>query len=493
MPSSLSTYSGFLLFHQIGLIVVSLAAVSQAMCRFPDDWSGQWFQSGVRQTINIDGELLSYKGTCIESEGDKFLIEDKNENCVRCVVIHKKHQNVLQYKETYCDAPDSLEEICSHINGDAPLFTMFRVNGLPETCPFTGPFTFIYNRGHGECHNPVSSVDSCTEDFRLLFRYQACPDVSGTESTAEELVCLATWKEGSTRFLVGKLEHGLATTPEDKYRCFIYEELEDETGFQVAQSGDATCIGLFSPIEGSRTMRLTRTNSLFSSCEFPDWMTSHSQWHSLDRRKIYVFDLSTNTSFNVTKPDADTPEMQVSCVESKVSHDRRAVMVLHATIGCHNGYICAVFHKRREHVIEFQRGSLATLIEEACTKHHFDEETAEFVTLLTEKPSSGRCPRLGKYNVIGMQPHTGNQLQISHPPPPPPAPGYRDVHCKTITEIHVGCNEIDLIEFHPDCQSQPDPIIYRCHGSWQENGTHYLITSLRGAMSRFCFVSTDLI
>lgn len=46
-----------------------------------------------------------------------------------------------------------------------------------------GPFTFTYNRGHGECKNPVSNIDSCTEDSRLLLSFQACPDVSGTEST----------------------------------------------------------------------------------------------------------------------------------------------------------------------------------------------------------------------------------------------------------------------------------------------------------------------
>lgn len=46
-----------------------------------------------------------------------------------------------------------------------------------------GPFTFTYNRGHGECKNPVSNIESCTEDSRMLLNLQACPDVAGTEST----------------------------------------------------------------------------------------------------------------------------------------------------------------------------------------------------------------------------------------------------------------------------------------------------------------------
>uniref|UniRef100_T1JK04 DUF7042 domain-containing protein n=1 Tax=Strigamia maritima TaxID=126957 RepID=T1JK04_STRMM len=135
--------------------------------------------------------------------------------------MHQRHENVLQYKETDCFPRDSLHKLCYRINGDALLNTMFRANASPVTCPFRGPFTFTYNRGHEECRSPVSSIDMCSEDFRLLLRYQACPDIPGTESTVEELICLATWREGSIRYLVGKLEHNMATTDEDKYRCFV--------------------------------------------------------------------------------------------------------------------------------------------------------------------------------------------------------------------------------------------------------------------------------
>lgn len=40
-----------------------------------------------------------------------------------------------------------------------------------------------YFRGHGDCKIPASSIESCTEDSRLLLNYQACPDVYGSEST----------------------------------------------------------------------------------------------------------------------------------------------------------------------------------------------------------------------------------------------------------------------------------------------------------------------
>lgn len=47
-----------------------------AVCRFPDPWTGLWFQSGVGDPILIQGDSISFKGTCIEAEGDKFLIQD---------------------------------------------------------------------------------------------------------------------------------------------------------------------------------------------------------------------------------------------------------------------------------------------------------------------------------------------------------------------------------------------------------------------------------
>lgn len=80
----------------------------------------------------------------------------------------------------------------------------------------------------------------------------------------EELQCLAVWKEGSSRYLVGRVQHSHATSNEDRFRCFVYEktssdsENSDGIDYRVAQSGDATCNGLFSATEGSRTMTLKR-------------------------------------------------------------------------------------------------------------------------------------------------------------------------------------------------------------------------------------------
>lgn len=107
-----------------------------------------------------------------------------------------------------CRGRETLQNLCDQIPGDALLYSMFKVDAEPIKCPirgtvvvtnlrkndeiqltfhFIGPFTFTYNRGHGECKNPVSNIDSCTEDSRMLLSFQACPDVQGTESTGESL------------------------------------------------------------------------------------------------------------------------------------------------------------------------------------------------------------------------------------------------------------------------------------------------------------------
>ena len=75
----------------------------------------------------------------------------------------------------------------------------------------------------------------------------------------QKLECQASWRDGSRHFMVGKLDYLHATTDEDKFRCFVYEykdPLRPSEGLHLAQSGDATCNGLVSLHDGSRTLNL---------------------------------------------------------------------------------------------------------------------------------------------------------------------------------------------------------------------------------------------
>ncbi|XP_015116298.1 uncharacterized protein LOC107040647 [Diachasma alloeum] len=425
----------------------------QTECAFPVRWEGTWFQSGVRQPILISKNTLSNKGKCLRNEGDKFLVVDEK-SCYRCVVIHEKHANVLQYKETFCHPRNSLALLCSYITGDALLYSMFREEATAVPCPFRGPMTFMYNRGHGTCSNPLSNVDTCTDDSRLLFRYQACPDVPASESAVEELECLATWKEGSSRYLVGRLHHGHASSNEERYRCFVYERagqsvggmgravlgmatIDHEVGmppsgplpegtpevYRVAQSGDATCNGLFSPMEGSRTMTLTKASSP-GKCRFPGWLTGHNNngltWHTLDLTRSYTFH-PRNASLHVTRSNAtrydmafldfqdiidgqEEQEIKILCNSIKQMNPTQTttMIVAHFTVGCRSGFMCMTFYRRDGHVVEVQTGRQVSRVEDACSAPHSQSHSIPYLTLVTSSPEPRQCPYLGKFTVTGV-------------------------------------------------------------------------------------------
>lgn len=217
---------------------------------------------------------------------------------------------------------------------------MFRQNAVPLACPFTGYHTFYYNRGHGECNSLASTMEPCTQDSRLLLRYQACPDVYGSESAVEELQCLALWKEGSSRYLVGKIEHGHATSNEDRYRCFVFDKHPggdtidgNEVAYRLAQSGDATCNGLFSPTEGSRTMTLYKATSP-SRCKFPSWVSGQGQWYTLDQRRSYSL-RHRNTTLRIADSEGrEETRVQCSEVKGSISAPAENVQIVgHYTVG----------------------------------------------------------------------------------------------------------------------------------------------------------------
>lgn len=423
-------------------------------CAFPKRWEGQWFQSGVQQPITIEGSTLSTRGRCIASEGDKFLLVN-GKGCHRCVVIYQKHINILQYKESECEdfytgqlnpaampihsvlksdrglahpnmnghsrisssdpymrsnedsdncmgckGRETLHYLCEQIPGDALLYSMFKINPEPIKCPLSGSYTFTYNRGHGECRSPVSNMEMCTEDSRLLLSFQACPDVPGTESTVEELTCLAWWKDGNSRYLVGLVSHHHATSNEERFRCFVYEKLSgSDAEYKLAQSGDATCNGLESAEVGSRIMTLKKA-PLMDRCDFPVWFKGPRFWHALMGSAHYVFDASDG-SLHIKKPNGHTVARSL-CEQINKQTASEMMVVVHHTMGCKSGFMCVMFYRRDTHVAELQMGTPAARLEDACTTENFDVHRTPFVTLLANNSETQLCPMEGQYMMKGF-------------------------------------------------------------------------------------------
>ncbi|XP_018562626.1 uncharacterized protein LOC108904516 [Anoplophora glabripennis] len=498
-------------------------------CQFKKSWQGRWFQSGVPNYLFINGSYIDTKGECYEEEGDKYLVYEKQDNCFRCLVIHPKHPSVLQYKETFCEPKASLADICSMITGDAFLYSLFRKypEAKPITCPFkSAPFTFSYNRMTGDCSNPPSKAESCTDDSRLVLKYQACPDVHGSESNVEELVCLATWKEGSTRYLMGKISQGnrRSASDEAQYRCFIYQRSTEngKTIYNVAESADATCTGLdATALEGSRTMKLTTVDDQHKRCKFPVWITDHHTWLSLDHHKTYKFSQRNATlkilddeppkqnkvhqsftqTFSFTEFGFESQdqrrqnsEMRVVCHGILQQQEQKKVkIVAHITAGCDSGYVCMVFYKRDSNIIELQQTeNYVENPDDACLD--FDPSTTPYTTLITTTLHPKKCPHLGRYTLASISTQAKKRKKRQQPDDVKSANNPEpDCVSHDYEALAVGCSGSHEMEFKSSC-SQQAVSAYSCHGSWEENGITYVITTPVARKStdalRYCFIYT---
>lgn len=486
---------------RILLMAAFLIYPTHGSCTFPGSWAGGWFQSGIIPRVLINASHIETKGECVETDAhDKFVLHDSAYDCYRCMVIHQKHDSVLQYKEGFCSSKTSLTEMCDSISGDAPLYSMFRKDPppAPEPCPFRqAPFTFTYSRGMGDCMSPPSKAESCTDDSRLLLRYQACPDVPGTESNVEELVCLATWKEGSTRYLVGKISQvnrrNSLVTDEDTYRCFVYKGSHGggRSTYNIAQSGDATCNALTSTTEGSRTMTLTTSDDHHKRCHFPSWITEHHKWYSLDHTMAYHF-TQRNATLKISKEDGSNEEMRLVChsILMQSADNKKIQIVAHVTQGCESGHACVVFHRRDTGVMEVQRGeALHDGADDACAGFPSD---APYVTLITTTLHPKPCPNLGQYAVISSLADRRKRRQQITMNGEGVEGGQVLSECtaSAYESLSIGCSSLshDTLEFRSACSSTA----YTCHGSWSDGGSYFLIAAPTSRASnhprRYCFI-----
>ncbi|XP_068622025.1 uncharacterized protein [Battus philenor] len=483
------------------LLLLSVAVYSShgGGCTFPAGWTGSWFLSGSPTLIAINATHILTKGECYESEShDKFLLYDRREECYRCMVILEKHKYVLQYKETFCSEKDSMSSNCESINGDAPLNSMFRKEPrpVPQPCPFhPAPFTFTYSRGSGDCANPPSRAESCTDDSRLLLRYMACPDVPGTESNVEELVCLATWKEGSTRYLVGQISQvqrrNSIATDEDTYRCFVYKGQHSDKSmtYNIAQSGDATCNGLSSPTDGSRIMKLTTSDDEHNRCHFPSWIVEHHKWFSLDHTHQYHF-TTKNATLKIMDEKGSTEEKRLVCHSILEQRDNKYIkLVAHVTRGCESGHVCLQFHRREGGVLELQQaGGLWEAPHDACA----DRAPQPYITLISTSLAPRRCPLVGRYAVTSsLAADSRRRRRQQHAAGDAEGGGAGATACVSgqFHSASIGCGAAqDTLELKSHCSS----VAYTCHGAWTEGSRGFVVASPVARASThphtFCFM-----
>ncbi|XP_043212045.1 uncharacterized protein LOC122376299 isoform X2 [Amphibalanus amphitrite] len=471
--------------------MVALAALSlvpaEEPCRFPSSWIDQWYWKD--SVFNITEDQLGTQGRCVQQQRDtKFLLQrdiQGQQSCYICVVMFERHTNIIEFKQSrYCSPHPSLRQVCRSIGADAPLNTMIRVRPTPVPCPFRGRFTFNYRRSDRVCADPVSRAWSCADPWSLVLQHQACPDVAGAERLSETLTCLATWRNHDTHFMFGKLNSVKTKTDADRYRCFIYQPFDlggGQQGFHVVQSGDSTCQGLQSVHVGHKVMNLTNERRRLAKCRLPEWLTAHHEWHRMDSRlRFHIF--HKNHSIKVSHEQGPGQERQddestkLICSQITELSENSAQVVFHHSRGCTSGYQCAVLYRRDRHVVEIKLGDVVPSPEAAC--QFFDETRHNFTTLVAASHPSHPCPYLGRHAVIGVQ-REGRRV--------------RDACSGAFSTLVMGCHASDTLELRSECRQRTESSEYRCHGSWQENNTHFLVASPLSRSSpsarRVCFIS----
>ncbi|TRY74844.1 hypothetical protein TCAL_11427 [Tigriopus californicus] len=372
-------------------------------CQVPVSWEGDWFEYGERRPVQItpDGNI-THKGECVYKKGDKYVFKDRNQNCFRCAVMHLKHDNVIQYKESFCESnfnPRRPTDLCYDITADSPLRSLFRLNGQTSPCPIQGSYSLTYSRGLGLCEYPKSSISQCSDKSHLVFRYQACADIPRSESSVEELRCLGSWKEGSTFYFLGLMNHSRVNTDdwEGRFRCFAYQKIYD--GFLLSQSGEALC-NLYSAKEGDRTMTLKRVYNHEETCSLPRWLLEdHHQFQNLNQTMTYHFN-QPGTSLTVTSLEEQT-ERKLKC--NTIVDDRpmeaRAKVVMQVNFECESGFLCMDVEKKSPHILSLRMGRLSRNRDEACNPHLFFDVSSDKTTLISSKHYHSRCPLVGKYLI----------------------------------------------------------------------------------------------
>lgn len=517
------------------LLLLSLVDIrlTNGSCEFPVAWTGEWYQYGKLSSITVNATVLGER-TCVERSEHSYIVY--GDNCYYCIIVNDRHENVIQFREGWCSPEQiGLDEMCSNIKSDDTLYSMFRVNSKPIPCPFSGSsFTFTYDKGFGECATPISLGEKCTDESKLLLKYQACPDIERSESNTEELQCLAVWNDGRNKYLVGTLKGRSISSSEKMYRCFLYEEKTHHQGkvaYLLAQSGEPTCNGLTTISEGSPTIKLTKVDKEHNRCKYPSWITEHHDWRSLDGTKVYHFTNKNATlKVKVQNADGDTfHEEKIVCHNLEKLHPSentqgyKVKLIAHVTSGCDIGYVCMIFHKRDHHIIELQQSDeKAIMPDEACSLT--DTSTMAYTTLISSSLRQRKCPNPGRYAVLGFTPfsvssspfrrqrrnerrpsritkrrtwHEDVPRKESYEQQRQHQQYHHHLHhhqyggehyqqqeeqqredCKR-TSVEIGCASWDQSEIVIGKTCDTEETTYYCHGSWEEKDTWYTIVSLK--------------
>ncbi|EEC20371.1 hypothetical protein IscW_ISCW015398 [Ixodes scapularis] len=117
----------------------------------------------------------------------------------------------------------------------------------------------------------------------------------------------------------------------------VFEHVGHQNVYKLSQSPDATCDGLVSASEGSRTMTLTKSRQPSAGCHFPAWTVSSAspgrRWHSLDGRRSFAFGQRVLRVHRSQHGDQQQPELRVTCIQELAQGPNASTIVGYSTSG----------------------------------------------------------------------------------------------------------------------------------------------------------------
>ncbi|KAH3696885.1 hypothetical protein DPMN_084365, partial [Dreissena polymorpha] len=469
-------------------------------CQFPEEWRGRWHE-GRRTDISINS--MSHKGTCIEREGNKYFMLNKDSNnrkCFKCLVFIQWHPNLLQYKESPCWYEESFHHVCNLINGDALLHTLVKATSSPQPCPFQGSYTFSYINGtmsNLPCESPISEVRACADESKFKFAYKRCNGIPGTYDKEVDFQCMATWENGE-KYLYGSFSEPWMTRVEDyMYRCFMHSFYG--THGDMSMSADATCQGLQSPTLGSISLKFTKDlNQPRGTCRFTDILVSRNKWRDLSgawflevEAGLQVLRLKSRKTGDVIKYaevasalDTSTTKLVIKCVQNTYTAQTKTANVLQTDYityvtddECKSGYQCVRLIKRDTNILEMYLGDRLNGTVASCTDANF--ENAKKDLLIPDVNDAGQCSitRKGVYT-------------------------YQDKASECTGTVNIGCATPNKITIDTRCPNQRRAVasthtekveILDCLYSWTSGSKTFIIIQ-NGEQRAKCltFIDTEI-
>ncbi|KAL3869009.1 hypothetical protein ACJMK2_041744 [Sinanodonta woodiana] len=385
-------------------------------CMFPMQWRGTWYQS--RTIIDISINSISRKGTCLQKDGNRFLM----------------------------------------------------LNNVSEPCPFQGSYTFTYANAtmtNLQCTHPVSDIRACADESKFKFIFKHCPGVPGTHDQVLDFQCLATWVNGE-KFMYGLFTEPWMTQDEYRYRCFMHS-FYGSSG-DMSMSADATCQGLQNPTLGAVSMSFSRVSWPRSTCTFPRYLANQNKWRDLSGR----IRLEVESGLQVLRLKERLPlgtmmykdgsavavsKLVLRCVQSvgeSISGLIADFFIYYTNDSCVSGYQCLRIIKRDENVIELYVGDSLNSTDANCDSRQFEMSTK--YVMIPDVNTSVAC--------------SASQKGIYQ---------YMDKASDCTGMVDIGCTHADEIVIETICPLIKKSVsILQCLQSWRLDGKAFLITQQPG-------------